>query len=68
MKPSPSHLDFLPFNIFLLFLLIMNYLRYGAGTKKSLVSESKDTEGDIENLNQDEIVIIYTDEKEHQSN
>ena len=68
MKPSPSYLDFLPFNLFLLFLLIMNYLRYGAGTKKSLVSESKDTEGDIENLNQDDIVIIYTDEKEHQSN
>ena len=68
MKSSPLYLNsFLPFNLFLLFSLIMNDLSRGDGTKKSLVSASEDTEGDIEIIIQEDSAIHNKDENAYQS-
>ena len=74
MKASPLHLNFLlPFNLFLLLLLIMNHLRQGDGTKKSfeniaMKTASENTEDDIEIIIHDDSEIHHKEEKEHHSN
>ena len=68
MKSSPLYLNFfLPFKLFLLFSLIMNDWSRGDGRKKSLVSASEDTEGDIEIIIQEDSAIHHKDENAHQS-